>query len=102
MLRGLKSFFELIIYTRLSLEVINEIMEATGIESEQCFFEFIVPGQYTVECDSGYGRKDMRLFVGDTRRAEEVIMVQSSGIESLGCREWVVPVTEYKGDEGDK
>ena len=81
MLRALKPFFELIIFTDKSKEEAEAIINV--IEKEQNFFSYIIPVNYCqyIPAESVYV-KDLSIFLGN-RNETEICMVTTSAFDNL-------------------
>lgn len=100
MLRALKPFFELIIFTGKSKEEAEAIINE--IEKEQNFFTYIIPVNYCyyVPSESVYV-KDLSVFLGN-RLDGEVAMVTSQAFDGLLQPMNSVPMEPFIGDETDR
>ncbi|TNV85708.1 hypothetical protein FGO68_gene7031 [Halteria grandinella] len=100
MLRALKPFFELVIFTDKSKEEAEAIINE--IEKEQNFFTYIIPVNYCyyIPSESVYV-KDLSIFFGN-RLEGEVAMVTSQAFDGLLQPVNSVPVEPFIGDENDR
>lgn len=100
MLRALKPFFELVIFTDKSKEEAEAIINE--IEKEQNFFTYIIPVNYCyyVPSESVYV-KDLSIFFGN-RLEGEVAMVTTSAFDGLLQPASSIPVEPYIGDDSDR
>jgi len=100
MLRALKPFFELVVYTDKGKEeseaIINEI------EKGFCIFSYIIPINYCyyIQSDQVFA-KDMNVFFG-TRIEGEVAMISTKAFDGLLHPCNVVPVLPFLGDVNDR
>ena len=100
MLRALKPFFELIIFTDKTKEEAEAIINE--IEKEQNFFTYIIPVNYCyyVPAESIYV-KDVSIFYGN-RIDSECLLVTTSAFDGLLQPLSIVPVEPFIGDDGDR
>lgn len=99
MLRALKPFFELIIFTNKSKEEAEAIVNE--IEKESNYFSYIIPVNYCycIPSESVYV-KDLSIFFGN--RAEgEVAMITTSGFDGMLQPANSVPIEPFIGDIND-
>lgn len=100
MLRALAPFFELIVYTRLSRAQGEPIFSHIE-EGGQIFFSFLIPQDYTFPLPiKDAFCKDLSIFLGN-RTLSDIIMVSSSGFESIHQPLNAVPVAPFRGETGD-
>ena len=100
MLRALKPFFELVVFTDKSKEEAEAIINE--IEKEQNFFTYIIPVNYCyyVSAERVYV-KDLSIFFGN-RLEGEVAMVTSQAFDGLLQPTNSVPIVPFVGDENDR
>lgn len=100
MLRALKPFYELIIFTDKTKEEAETI--TNEIEKDQNFFTYIIPVNYCyyVPSESVYV-KDVSVFLGN-RLDNEVLLITTSAFDGLLQPLNIVPVEPFIGDEGDR
>jgi TFIIF-interacting CTD phosphatase-like protein len=81
MLRALKPFFEMIVFTDKGKEEAEAIVNE--IEKDQSFFTYIIPINYCyyIQSESMY-LKDISIFYG-TRFEGDVTMVTTSGFDCI-------------------
>lgn len=76
MLRGLKPFFEILIYTSKGKDLAEAIVNA--LEAEESFFSYIVPYNYCYYFpDEKIFIKDISIFFGN-RLPSEFVMIATS------------------------
>ena len=81
MLRALKPFFELIVFTDKPKEEAEAIINE--IEREQSFFTYIIPLNYCYYLYSEQAYvKDLRIFLGNRSQAE-VAMITTSAFDGV-------------------
>lgn len=100
MLRALKPFFELIIFTDKSKEEAEAIINE--IEKDQNFFTYIIPVNYCyyVAQENLYV-KDLSIFYGN-RVESEMAMVTSQAFDGLLQPVNSIPIIPFLGDETDR
>jgi TFIIF-interacting CTD phosphatase-like protein len=97
MLRALKPFFELIIFTYKSKEEANAIV--SEIEKDESFFTYIIPVNYCyyVRSDNVY-IKDLSYFLGN-RLEEEIALVTTQAFDSILQPLNCIPIDFFFGDD---
>lgn len=100
MLRALKPFFELIIFTYKTKEEAESIINE--IEKDQNFFAYIIPVNYCyfVPSESVYV-KDLSIFYGN-RSDGEVTLVTSQAYDGILQPANSIPVEPFLGDENER
>lgn len=100
MLRALKPFFELIIYTDKPKDEAEAIINE--IEKEQNFFTYIIPVNYCyyLPQDRLYV-KELSIFMGN-RHSSEICMISTQPYDSmLLTGAYSIPIVPFIGDEYD-
>ena len=97
MLRALKPFFELIIFTYKSKEEAEAIVSEIEKDGE-CFFTYIIPINYCyfVESENVYV-KDLSFFLGN-RLEEEIALVTTQAFDSILQPLNSIPIEPFFGD----
>lgn len=100
MLRALKPFFELVIFTYKTKEEAESIINE--IEKDQNFFAYIIPVNYCyfVPSESVYV-KDLSIFYGN-RNDGEVALVTSQAYDGILQPTNSIPVEPFLGDESER
>jgi TFIIF-interacting CTD phosphatase-like protein len=100
MLRGLKSFYELLIYTSKSKDEAEAIVNALEY-NEGGFFSYIVPFNHSYyNLEEKVYIKDIQIFFGN-RMPSEFVMISSSPYDLVLNQRNGIPIYPYLGDDND-
>ena len=99
MLRALKPFFELVIFTNKSKSEAEAIINE--VEKGESFFTYVVPVNYCYSFPSEkIYLKDISIFLGN-RKENEIVLVSPYAYDSLLYPANTIPMYPFCGDEND-
>jgi len=98
-LRALRSFFELIIYTHLNKSEAEAIVNL--LEKDENFFTYIIPVNYCqfIQSENVY-LKDLEIFMGN-RTVKDFIMIGSQPFDFFPNQQNGIPIRPFYGEEDD-
>mmetsp|Transcript_38342 Transcript_38342/g.28232 ORF Transcript_38342/g.28232 Transcript_38342/m.28232 type:complete len:100 (+) Transcript_38342:912-1211(+) len=99
MLRALRSFFELIVYTHLNKSEAEAIVNL--LEKDENFFTYIIPVNYCqFVAAENIHLKELRIFLGN-RSTKDFVMIGTQPFDFSFNQYNGIPIPPFYGEEDD-
>jgi TFIIF-interacting CTD phosphatase-like protein len=99
MLRALRPFFEILVYTSKAKDEAEAIVNA--LENGESFFSYIVPLNYCYNFpEEKISIKDIEIFFGN-RLPSEFVMISTSPFDLILCQQNGIPIFPFLEDHSD-